>query len=308
MKIKLLFVILSFLSSQSFAVDISKIEKDNVGGIAPIISGGITIPIPVVFRHNLPPFPQDNGSLGSTDSDDDGIRDDIEWYIAEQYPLERDKRGYLYHAAAYARKVITAPSSPAVGAIPAGRLTPHQVLFSYGEIGKATYCMDTEGRDHIRRVVAMNMDSKERFVSYVKNVAQFTKAFQAAPQIDECEVTNKEALRSDHSGFHSDGILDLHGYVTEGIGITAVNKTLSRGIGINAPKRFTIYNKSGSDGDLTIKVWESGTLIAERRVNKGQHSSFTFTHSMLNDGRVEYEVFKESGETVLFNIIIEPHI
>ncbi|MCG7536601.1 hypothetical protein [Pseudoalteromonas sp. OOF1S-7] len=308
MKNLFLLFLLGLLPHLCFAVNISDIEKGNVGGIVPITTGGIFAPIPVVFAKNLPPAPQDDGSLGSIDSDDDGVRDDIERYIAQQYPLNRTARGYLYHAAAYARKIVSAPSSPALAHLEEGQMVPHQVLYSYLEVQKATHCMNTKGRDKIRYVTAMNMDSKERFIAFMKNTAKVKKLIKISDQGTDCRISNTEPLRADHSGFHSRTPDDLHGYITDGLGVTAVNKHRKVGMGINAPKRFTIYNKAGSDGTLRIKVWQSDTLIKNALVTKGSFHTFTFIHTMLDNQWLEYEVFKESGDTVLFNIKIDPNI
>ncbi|MCO7187405.1 MULTISPECIES: hypothetical protein [unclassified Pseudoalteromonas] len=308
MKNLFLLFLLSLLPHLCFAVNISDIEKGNVGGIVPITAGGIFVPIPIAFEHNLPPEPQDDGSLGSIDSDNDGVRDDIERYIAQQYPLNRTTRGYLYHAAAYARKIVSAPSSPAQNGMEEGLMVPHQVLYSYLEVQKATYCLNTNNRDQIRYVTAMNMDSKERFTAFMKNTAKVKKLIKISDQGTDCRISNTEPLRPDHPGFHSRTPDDLHGYITDGYGVTAVNKHRKVGMGIDAPKRFTIYNKAGSDGALRIKVWQSDKLIKNTLVARGKFHTFTFIHTMVDNQWFEYEVFKESGETVLFNIKIDPHI
>lgn len=311
MKNLLILILFGALSSPSFAVDVSKIEEGPVGGLVPISLGGITIPLILVYEHNLPPAPQDDGSLGSTDSDDDGIRDDIEHYIARQYPLDQEKRGYLYHVAAYTRKIVTAPSSPAMDNIRAGVMLPHQVIYSYVESQKATNCLDTEGRTQINRVAAMNMDSRERLTAYLKNVNKFRKVIKSADDSTTCVLKNNEALKSDHTGFHALSIIDRHGYVTDGYGTTAVNKTGKFGLGINAPKRFSVSNKGGSDGALRLQVWQGGRQIKNQVIHKGQNYSFTLIHDMdyvNKEGYLEYKIDKVDGETVLFSLRIEPSI
>jgi hypothetical protein len=89
--------------------DVAALENDQTVIFVPVGMDGIIIFIPT--GTGLPPDPADSGKLTiqGVDSDNDGIRDDVERRISAYYPNNPTARAYSYIMAGYYQQIIENP-------------------------------------------------------------------------------------------------------------------------------------------------------------------------------------------------------
>lgn len=113
---------------------------------------------------NLPPDPGEAGkkTLEGIDADGDGVRDDIQIYIAENY-------GYSERAVAALRLIAKAKQTELIG-----NPTKQEALALTGESDKASRCYDltvdekTKSQDAIFDVISQMLNSEERLGKYLE--------------------------------------------------------------------------------------------------------------------------------------------
>lgn len=107
---------------------------------------------------SLPAESPDDGTIGSIDADDNGIRDDVEVNIAKLAPVNSLKNGYLQHTAFYTRAFLLETSN----------VNKKRFLT---EMMKGYACLQASSTDEeaYAQVVAGHLDSKERFERYTHN-------------------------------------------------------------------------------------------------------------------------------------------
>ena len=107
---------------------------------------------------SLPAESPDDGTIGSIDADDYGIRVDVEVNIAKLAPVNSLKNGYLQHTAFYTRAFLLETSN----------VNKKRFLT---EMMKGYACLQASSTDEeaYAQVVAGHLDSKERFERYTHN-------------------------------------------------------------------------------------------------------------------------------------------
>jgi len=100
----------------------------------------------------------DDNSIGSIDSDGNGIRDDIELKIAQISPINSLKNGYLQHTAFYTRAFLLATSD-----VNKKRFRTEMLK------GYACLLTSSDDEEAYAQIVAGHLDSKERFERYNHN-------------------------------------------------------------------------------------------------------------------------------------------
>lgn len=85
------------LSTQASALDLRDVEPSGRAPLrfTPIPFDELVVVVPIVSP-DIPGESQDDGSLLGTDVDGDGVRDDLERYIATEYPNRPGVRQALY--------------------------------------------------------------------------------------------------------------------------------------------------------------------------------------------------------------------
>ncbi len=143
--------------NSSAAGGYSEVEPSNTKPFyyVPIQVSDITIIIPV-FSEDIPNDPDENGklTLERIDADNDGVRDDIERYIASTYAEDNITRSWLYKYARVMNKILIQASS-------ADKARLNSVFLS-----KETTCL-SEARHRILNVKARFLNTKDRTLAYI---------------------------------------------------------------------------------------------------------------------------------------------
>ncbi len=108
----LLYFLVTMAASQSLlAYDISRLRDEQEVYFSPIMYDGYVIP--TYAGSGMPPEPGSSGNLtiSGTDSDGDGIRDDVERKIGLMYPSHPEVRAYSYVIAMSLQGAINNPTS-----------------------------------------------------------------------------------------------------------------------------------------------------------------------------------------------------
>jgi hypothetical protein len=109
----LFLIVFAFVSPEGIAATPSEeavaLENDQTVTFVPFGMDGILFIVPI--GSGFPPDPSDSGKLTiqGIDSDDDGIRDDVERRISAYYPNNPTARAYSYIMAGYYQRVIENP-------------------------------------------------------------------------------------------------------------------------------------------------------------------------------------------------------
>lgn len=104
------------LSFSTAASAFNDVEPNDAPPVIPVpISVGDIFFIVYADGPYLPKDPGDNGdaSIAGIDSDGDGVRDDLERYIARSYPNDRQVRNALYLQARGTQELIVSSQTPA---------------------------------------------------------------------------------------------------------------------------------------------------------------------------------------------------
>jgi hypothetical protein len=124
-KYLLLYFFVIFTSQSSHAYDIDHLRNEQEVHFVPIVYDGYVIPIYV--GSGMPPEPGGSGNLTipGTDSDGDGIRDDVERKIGLMYPNHPEVRAYSYVIAMSLQDAINNPAS-----LPQQELSLNEILIA----------------------------------------------------------------------------------------------------------------------------------------------------------------------------------
>ncbi|WDD98163.1 hypothetical protein [Thalassomonas actiniarum] len=162
--ILMLSIIFSFTSQEAGAVNVDIVEPSPPVVYVPIALGDLITIIPVL-ADNVPPEPVevDNSSvLGGVDSDNDGIKDDVERWIALQFPGDAKKRRYAYSYAYYIRQLLLTTDRT-------------QIQNNVVEMLKASVCLPNNEQD-IVTIMGMHLNSQARFNRYAANADALTNS------------------------------------------------------------------------------------------------------------------------------------
>ncbi len=150
----ILFIFLFLITFSSQAIVHDDIEPSEPISFVPIGVGDITIFIPV-RSSDLPEEPVNDipSNLGGIDSDNDGVRDDVELWIVDNFPDDRSTRSFLYHYSYYVRQFM----------LSAGNQTALQN--NTIEMLKSDACLPNNS-DALARLESKHMDSSERLIAF----------------------------------------------------------------------------------------------------------------------------------------------
>lgn len=162
------------LSTQTSALELRDVEPSGRPPMlfTPIPYDGLAVIVPIVSP-DIPSESQDNGSLLGTDADGDGVRDDLERYIATEYPDTPTIREALYRFVnAQQNLLIAYPSlSSASNAVRSAQTCIEQAMS-----GSATDAASNE-------TLARLLNSKRRSLAYVRNSQRAISLLYQAPDL-----------------------------------------------------------------------------------------------------------------------------
>lgn len=175
---RFLHFLFALLISQSLlAYDVAQLQNEQDVAFVPIFSDGYVIA--AFAGSGLPPEPGSSGDLtiSGTDSDADGIRDDVERKISLMYPNHPKVRAYSYAIAMSLQDSINNPTSL------------QQQEFSLSEILKADRCLFDMNLQNLfvgsNEIIPMVLNTYQRSYAYLNA----TKTFQGKvlPAAETCQ-------------------------------------------------------------------------------------------------------------------------
>lgn len=143
-------------------MDFKFIEPSTPLVYVPISNGDTHFVIPV-FSSDVPSEPDEvdnSSSLGGIDTDGDGIKDDVERWIALKFPKDAKKRRYSYSYAFYMRKLLMTTNRT-------------QIQNNVIELIKASVCMPSNEKE-LAEIMGMHLNSETRFNRYAENAASLS--------------------------------------------------------------------------------------------------------------------------------------
>lgn len=308
----ILFLFALFSSCYVYSINPNTIENGEISTFIPIVNSEITSFIPVVVEANLPQKIDDDGTLLGVDIDNDGVRDDVERKIAYLFPSNKHIRGYLYHLAAYTRRVLASEVSPKIevdggATIIEGAMISRELLAASVEQSKVLICLNNDIK-LFNYIVSLHLDSKERFSKYFKVKGKMLSLLEPNFNFNSCLLENNEERKEIPRGFISSARNLFYGYVSDD---ASVNRNKKLGFGINIPAKLIISNKVGSASNLEIKLYQGNSHVGTKIVNVGETQSFTFLHDFdfeNVDNYMRWEINKLSSGTGFFEIEVKPDI
>jgi hypothetical protein len=166
-----LFVILT--SQSSLAYDIDQLQNEQEVYFVPIAYDGYVIPI--YAGSGIPPEPGSSGNITipGTDTDRDGIRDDVERKIGLMYPNHPVVRAYSYVIAMNLQDAINNPTSL------------QQQELSLNEILEADRCLIEMNLQNLyvgsQEIIPMVLNTYQRSYAYLDAMKMFQgKVLQSA--------------------------------------------------------------------------------------------------------------------------------
>lgn len=164
------------LSAQTSALDLRDVEPSGRAPVlfTPLPYDGLAVIVPILSP-DIPAESQDDGSLLGTDADGDGVRDDLERYIARQYPDTPRTRQALYRFVnAQQNLLIASPSlSSASNAVRSAQTCIEQAMS-----GSAA-TTDSARNETLARL----LNSRQRSVAYIRNSQRAIALLYQSPGI-----------------------------------------------------------------------------------------------------------------------------
>lgn len=167
-------VAVMIFSTQTSALDLRDVEPSGrpPSQYAPIPFEGLVVVVPFVSP-DIPDESQDDGSLLGTDVDGDGVRDDLERYIATEYPHTPRIRQALYRFVNAQQNLLIAYSSLSSAS---NAVRSAQTCIEQAMSGSATDAASNE-------TLARLLNSKRRSLAYVRNSQRAISLLYQAPDL-----------------------------------------------------------------------------------------------------------------------------
>ncbi|MEP0176824.1 MAG: hypothetical protein ABJD02_09920 [Paraglaciecola sp.] len=294
------------LTFNAYAYTIDDVEPEAPISLIPVSIGGITF---FVFKQSeyLPNEGDDDNSIAGIDSDNDGIRDDVEVKVVLDKPFDRLQRSYLYNLAFYSRKMLSLSAPPERDS----RHSPTSIkqLKVIKQIQQVKHCIDSDDPFLSNEIIASHLDSQQRFEAYL----DFSEQIQRIGLVNEdpqCFLSESDSFELEGDGFcYNSCIANRSGLIDKS---TSVNKSMSVGLGEGVTIRASIQNLFKSHGNITVRIWQdNGSDSGSVELTPGQTFEYLIDHDYdwgSKSGYLRYEVEYVSGDRNWFKVEFQPDV